>query len=211
MDVVALVDRPRRDRSWANSIAVRRRGRSCGRGADLRRSAFHARAVEHAGQLRRRLARAGVLRRLPDALASVVCRGGRRNPPRDPGRLLCSLRRWPARRSPSSTSLSGWVSRSSPARCSGWPAAPGAVTGAGFESWAWRCSAASLRPKGCTSSSSSATCGLAGPWSWQASLAVVVLSSRGDRLLTLAVSPLPIAAAALVYAAINWLGTFNSL
>jgi hypothetical protein len=42
-------------------------------------------------------------------------------------------------------------------------------------------------------------------------VAVVVLSSRGDRLLTLAVSPLPIAAAGLVYAAINWLGTFNSL
>jgi hypothetical protein len=40
-------------------------------------------------------------------------------------------------------------------------------------------------------------------------LAVVVLSSRGDRLLTLAVSPLPIAAAGVVYAAINWLGTFN--
>jgi hypothetical protein len=42
-------------------------------------------------------------------------------------------------------------------------------------------------------------------------VAVVVLSSRGDRLLTLAVSPLPIAAAGLAYAAINWLGTFSSL
>ena len=41
--------------------------------------------------------------------------------------------------------------------------------------------------------------------------AVVGLSSRGDRLLTLAVSPLPIAAAGLVYAAINWLGTLNTL
>ena len=40
-------------------------------------------------------------------------------------------------------------------------------------------------------------------------VAVVALSSRGDRLLTLVVSPLPIAAAGLVYAAINWLGTFN--
>ena len=42
-------------------------------------------------------------------------------------------------------------------------------------------------------------------------VAVVVLSSRGDRLLTLAVSPLPIAAAGLAYAAVNWLGTFNRL
>jgi hypothetical protein len=50
-------------------------------------------------------------------------------------------------------------------------------------------------------------------WSMVAAgvVAVVVLSSRGDRLLTLAVSPLPIAAAGLVYAAINWLGTFNRL
>jgi hypothetical protein len=42
-------------------------------------------------------------------------------------------------------------------------------------------------------------------------LAVVVLPLRGDRLLTLAVAPLPIAAAGLVYAAIDWLGTFNRL
>jgi hypothetical protein len=42
-------------------------------------------------------------------------------------------------------------------------------------------------------------------------VAVVALSSRSDRLLTLAVSPLPIAAAGLAYAAINWLGTFNRL
>ena len=42
-------------------------------------------------------------------------------------------------------------------------------------------------------------------------VADVVLSSRGDRLLTLAVSPLPIAAAGLAYAAVNWLGTFNRL
>lgn len=50
-------------------------------------------------------------------------------------------------------------------------------------------------------------------WSMVAAgvVALIVLSSRRDRLLTLAVSPLPIAAAGLVYAAINWLGTFNRL
>lgn len=39
--------------------------------------------------------------------------------------------------------------------------------------------------------------------------AALALPSKGDRLLTLAASPAPIAAAGLVYAAINWLGTLN--
>ena len=158
----------------------------------------------------RRLARAGVLRRLSDALASVVCRGGRRSPPRDPGRLRRSVRRWPARRSPCSTSLSGRVSL---------------VAGPlfGMAGCAWRSDRRRLRVVGVAMLGGVLAAEglylvivlgyLWSGWSMVAAgvAAVVALSSRGDRLLTLAVSPLPIAPAGLVYAAISWLGTFNRL
>lgn len=42
-------------------------------------------------------------------------------------------------------------------------------------------------------------------------ITAVALPSRGERLLTLAASPLPIAAAGLVHAAINWIGTFHTV
>ena len=91
----------------------------------------------------------------------------------------------------------------------------------GVAGWAWRSDRRRLRVVGVAMLSSVLAAEglylvivLGYPWSgWSmvaaGVVAVVVLSSRGDRLLTLAVSPLPIAAAGLAYAAINWLGTFN--